>query len=207
MYIDYSRLWKLLIDKNMSKTELMNLTGISSRVLAKLSKNETVTTDTIARICSALRCDVSDIMECVSEEKLSIYGHYKKYGRCIDKNESCKTVVFDVRGQRYKLYVSNQSATRATRIFCRNNGTVVWEQQYAVGISPTVERTVLVKPEREADEIVMVIIKGKPDLISGLDEGIFRSSRGYLLGDSDVYVMSETAFKLFLPEEEREAEI
>ena len=204
MYIDYSKLWKLLIDKNMSKTELMNLTGISSRVLAKLSKNETVTTDTIARICAALRCDVSDIMECVSEEKLSVYGHYKKYGSCIEKNETCKTVTFEVRGQRYKIYISNQRANRATRIFCRNNGTVVWEQQYAVGISPTVERTVLVKPEREKDEIVMVIIKGKPDLISGLDEGIFRSSRGYLLGDSDVYVMSETAFKLFVPEEERE---
>lgn len=207
MYIDYSKLWKLLIDKNISKTELMELTGISSRVIAKLSKNETVTTDTIARICAALRCDVCDIMECVSEERLSVYGHYKKYGRCIEKNETCKTVVFEVRGQRYKVYISNQSANRATRIFCRNNGTVVWEQQYAVGISPKIERTVLVKPEREKDEIAMVIIKGKPDLIGGLDEGIFRSSRGYLLGDSDVYVMSETAFKLFLPEEERGAEI
>ena len=196
MYIDYSRLWKLLIDKNMSKTELMALTGISSRVLAKLSKNETVTTDTIARICSALRCNVSDIMECVSEERLSVYGHYKKYGRCIEKNESYKTVVFEAKGQKYKIYVSNQSANRATRIFCRGNGTVVWEQQYAVGISPKIERSVLVKPMRDPNEIVMVIIKGKPDLIGGLDEGIFRSSRGYLLGDSDVYVMSETAFKL-----------
>ena len=83
MYIDYSKLWKLLIDKGMSKTDLLELTGISSRVLAKLSKNETVTTDTIARICTALRCDVGDIMECVSEERLSIYGHYKKYGKCI----------------------------------------------------------------------------------------------------------------------------
>ena len=45
MYIDYSKLWKLLIDKGMSKTDLLNLTGISSRVLAKLSKNQTVTTE------------------------------------------------------------------------------------------------------------------------------------------------------------------
>ena len=54
MYIAYSKLWKLLIDKGISKTDLMELTGMSSRVLAKLSKNETVTTDTVARICSAL---------------------------------------------------------------------------------------------------------------------------------------------------------
>ena len=78
MYIDYSKLWKLLIDKNMSKTDLIDITGISSRVLAKLSKNETITTDTIARICSALHCDVSDIMECVSEDRLSAYAAYKK---------------------------------------------------------------------------------------------------------------------------------
>ena len=69
MYINYSKLWKLLIDKNMSKTELMEITGISSRVLAKLSKNETVTTDTIVRICSALNCDVCDIMT-VNYEKI-----------------------------------------------------------------------------------------------------------------------------------------
>ena len=78
MYIDYSNLWKLLIDKDMSKTDLIALTGISSRVLAKLSKNETVTTDTIARICTALDCNVSDIMECVSESSLSVYAAYKK---------------------------------------------------------------------------------------------------------------------------------
>ena len=63
MYMDYSKLWKLLVDKSMSKTDLMEITGISSRVLAKLSKNETVTTDTIARICFALNCDVGDILK------------------------------------------------------------------------------------------------------------------------------------------------
>ena len=50
----------------------MEITGISSRVLAKLSRNETVTTDTIARICNALKCDVGDVMECVDNEKLSL---------------------------------------------------------------------------------------------------------------------------------------
>ena len=63
MYIDYSKLWKRLIDKNITKTELMQLTGISSRIIAKLTKNETVTTETLIKICSALNCDISDIME------------------------------------------------------------------------------------------------------------------------------------------------
>ena len=71
MYISYSNLWKTLVDKKISKTELMELTGMSSRTLAKLSKNETVTTETIASICTALSCNVSDVMECVSENELS----------------------------------------------------------------------------------------------------------------------------------------
>ena len=96
MYIDYSKLWKLLIDKSMSKTDLMEITGISSRVLAKLSKNETVTTDTIARICSALNCDVGDIMECADEERLSVYAAYKRYGKCVAENELFKTVQFTI---------------------------------------------------------------------------------------------------------------
>ena len=50
MYIDYSKLWKLLIDKNMTKTELMDETGLSSRIIAKLSKNETVTTETLVKL-------------------------------------------------------------------------------------------------------------------------------------------------------------
>jgi DNA (cytosine-5)-methyltransferase 1 len=66
--MDYSKLWKLLIDKGMSKTDLLSLTGISSRVLAKLSKNETVTTDTLARICAALECNVGDIMDATKQE-------------------------------------------------------------------------------------------------------------------------------------------
>ena len=69
MYIDFSNLWKLLIDKNITKSELMDLTGISSRVLAKMAKNETVTTDTIARICTALHCNVGDIMDFLPESE------------------------------------------------------------------------------------------------------------------------------------------
>jgi DNA-binding Xre family transcriptional regulator len=201
MYIEYSKLWKLLIDKGMSKTDLLELTGISSRVLAKLSKNETVTTDTIARICTALDCDVSDIMTCVSENSLSVYSAYKKLGVVTEGNETCKTVRFSIGDKAYVVYQSRESASRGTQIKCGKNGTVYWEQTYRVGghIASTSEVSVLVKPERSADETVIVLIKGKPSVIIGLDENGFVSSRGTKKSSTDIYVMSEAAFKLFTP--------
>ncbi|MBO5883906.1 MAG: helix-turn-helix transcriptional regulator [Clostridia bacterium] len=201
MYIEYSKLWKLLIDKGMSKTDLLELTGISSRVLAKLSKNETVTTDTIARICTALDCDVSDIMTCVSENTLSIYSAYKKLGVVAEENETYKTVRFSIGEKKYVVYQSQKSASGGVQIKCGRDGTVYWEQIYRVGghIASTSEVSVLVKPERSADETVIVLIKGKPSVIIGLDENGFVSSRGTKKTPTDVYVMSETAFKLFTP--------
>lgn len=202
MYIDYSKLWKLLIDKSMSKTDLISITGISSRVLAKLSKNETVTTDTIARICSALDCDVSDIMECVSEKNISVYSAYKKFGICEQENELYKTIRFTADEQKYTVYQSVQSATKATHIHCRDDGYVHWEQFYPSGglyFSPIKTQTLLIKPKREEDEIVIVLIKGKPAVITGLDDNGFVSSRGTLKSKHDIFVMSDAAFKLFTP--------
>lgn len=59
----YNKLWKLLIDKGLKKTDLLALCSMSSASLAKLSKNENVTTDVLVRICEALNCNVDDIME------------------------------------------------------------------------------------------------------------------------------------------------
>lgn len=199
MYIDYSKLWKLLIDKGITKTELSQITGISSRVVAKLSKNETVTTDTIARICTVLECDVSDIMECKNEEKLSVYKSFVKFGECTEENELYKTVRFTHNGQKYTVFSTKRSANKATHIHCEDNGTVYWEQLYPFGgISyPSREKFVLIKPTREKGEITIVLIKGRPALITGLDEGTFVSSRAGIKRASDIFVMSETAFKLF----------
>ncbi|WP_148410238.1 helix-turn-helix domain-containing protein [Murimonas intestini] len=66
--ITYKKLWKLLIDHNMTKTELRDMSGISTASLAKLGKDENITTAVLIKICTALKCDVSDIMEI--EEKL-----------------------------------------------------------------------------------------------------------------------------------------
>jgi DNA-binding Xre family transcriptional regulator len=63
MAVSYNRLWKLLIDKKMTKQELRRITQISPSVIAKMGKGQCVNTDSLLRICVALDCDFSDIME------------------------------------------------------------------------------------------------------------------------------------------------
>lgn len=65
MFISYKKLWKILIDKYMKKKDLCVAAGISHTSMAKLGKNENVTTDILVKICNALECDISDIMELV----------------------------------------------------------------------------------------------------------------------------------------------
>jgi len=67
MAISYKNLWKLLIDRDMKKKDLQQLAGISAASITKLGKNENVNTEIIAKICTALNCDVSDIMEIVPD--------------------------------------------------------------------------------------------------------------------------------------------
>ena len=61
-------LWKLLIDKGMKKKDLRLATGITTTALAKLGKNEHVSTEILTKICNALDCDLSDIVELVRED-------------------------------------------------------------------------------------------------------------------------------------------
>ena len=63
MRMSYNKLWKLLIDKGMKKSDLRKNAGISSSSLAKLTKGENVTTEVLVKICNELKCDVADIME------------------------------------------------------------------------------------------------------------------------------------------------
>lgn len=63
MRISYKKLWKLLIDRDLKKKDLCELAGISSASMAKLGKNENINTSILVRICEALECDTSDIME------------------------------------------------------------------------------------------------------------------------------------------------
>lgn len=65
--ISYNKLWNFLIDKNLNKKELINLSGISSSTMAKITKCENITTGALCKICKALNCDFKDIMEYISE--------------------------------------------------------------------------------------------------------------------------------------------
>ena len=67
MKASYKKLWKLLIDRDMKKKDLRAMTGISSASMAKLAKNENVTTDVLVRICTALGCEFQDIMELTND--------------------------------------------------------------------------------------------------------------------------------------------
>lgn len=62
MTLSYDRLWHLLIDRHMTRSELRRATGMSSGTFAKLSKGEPVTTSTLAKICDVLKCDIGDII-------------------------------------------------------------------------------------------------------------------------------------------------
>ena len=70
MPISYKKLWKLLIDKDMKKRDLSEKAGISHASIAKLGKNENITTDILVKICKALDCDISDIMEIVNDSNI-----------------------------------------------------------------------------------------------------------------------------------------
>lgn len=63
MGVNYKRLWKLLIDKEMSKADLRTATDIASSTLTKMGRNEYVSLDVLVRICCALNCELTDIVE------------------------------------------------------------------------------------------------------------------------------------------------
>ena len=65
MRISYNKLWKMLIDKNMKKSDLKEKAGISSASVTKMGKNGHVTTEVLVKICTALDCTIDDIMEIV----------------------------------------------------------------------------------------------------------------------------------------------
>ena len=63
MKFSYKKLWKLLIDKNMTRRDLRHLTGISTTSVAKMGKGENIYTDILLKICKALKCDITEIIE------------------------------------------------------------------------------------------------------------------------------------------------
>ena len=72
MSVCYDNLWKLLIDKKLKRTDLKELCGISSNVLAKLGKNEPISMDSLEKICASLSCRIEDVMEFVEFDDTKI---------------------------------------------------------------------------------------------------------------------------------------
>ncbi|MCR5836852.1 MAG: helix-turn-helix transcriptional regulator [Lachnospiraceae bacterium] len=69
MRVSYNKLWKMLIDKNMKKMDLLEAVEMSPNTLAKLGRNEDVSMDVLKRICLYFQCDIGDIMEFVEDKK------------------------------------------------------------------------------------------------------------------------------------------
>ena len=68
MEYNYNKLWKLLIDKNLMKKDLMEKTGITSSTIAKMGKNKAVSMAVLGKICMALDCNIGDIVDVVKED-------------------------------------------------------------------------------------------------------------------------------------------
>lgn len=68
----YKKLWKLLIDKGIKKKDLCESASINTSSLSKLNRNQNVTTDVLTRICEALHCDLSEIVEYIPEDKKEV---------------------------------------------------------------------------------------------------------------------------------------
>lgn len=69
MTVSYKKLWKLLIDLDMRKKDLLAAAGISQSSLSKLRRNENVNMDILVKVCTALNCDIGDIMEIVKKNE------------------------------------------------------------------------------------------------------------------------------------------
>lgn len=72
MAVSYNKLWKLLIDKNLKRTDLRKIAGVSTNVIAKLGRNDSVSMETLTKICTALHCDISDIVGMVNENEMEV---------------------------------------------------------------------------------------------------------------------------------------
>lgn len=202
MFISYDKLWEILRERHIKKCDFAEAVGISSRTLAKLSKNESVTTDTLLRICEVLHCRVEDVL--TFEETMvirSVYEAYRKTATLTAEDELTKTYAFTFEDKRIEAIVTKKTANKHSIITCQNE-EIYWKQLQPLyrlqGIHYTSgEETFFGKVRPASDGTYrLFIISGKPGSIGGLDDGFFRSARHP--GGSDVlHVMSMAAFKCF----------
>ncbi len=118
--------------------------------------------------------------------------------RTIIKNSAKTTLDFfnlyqlKYKEQNVNLYISHKRARRSTRIHCAESGDIIWEQFYPFGgmSRPAREKKYVLKPEFDKNAITVVVIRGNPGDIIGLDNGVFKSH----LSESkkNIYLLTET---------------
>lgn len=202
MFVSFDKLWALLREREIKKCDFAEAVGISSRTLAKLSKNESVTTDTLLRICETLHCRIEDIVSLEEKTVLhSVYEAYQKTATQIAENDLTKTYSFSFGKKRIEMLVTKKTANHYSLIACREDA-IVWTQLQSTwrlqGIpfgSGEEMSFGKVKPATDGTYRFFVI-SGKPGEISGLDEGIYRSAC-HPGGNEYLHVMSMAAFKCF----------
>ena len=89
MAVCYNNLWKLLIDRNMNKTELKEAAGISFNVIARMGKGEPVSFESMKKICTALQCNTGDIMAFSEEPPCCDNASLIRAGKAPAYNRSC----------------------------------------------------------------------------------------------------------------------
>ncbi len=80
MSVSYKKLWKLLIDRDMTKTQLIQQAKITTNAMAKMGKGEDVRVDTLAKICATLECSMDDIVEILPDDNKIAVTEEKTYG-------------------------------------------------------------------------------------------------------------------------------
>lgn len=78
MAVSYNKLWKLLVDKKMSKADLRKATGVSPNTITKMNKDEEVTLTVLGKVCKALQCNYGDIIDYISEENGGSTDEFKQ---------------------------------------------------------------------------------------------------------------------------------
>lgn len=206
MVLFYDNLWKQLEKYGLKKTDLMSLTGMSSRTLSKLTKNESVSLETLMKICEVLHCPIEDVVT-VSEEyaPASLYDAYRTLAERGEEQENVSLSTVTYHGKDYLIYVTKKQANKLTVIKCIN-GIVAWNQRPVnwrlTGKGYYEESPVFsVRPELRKNTTTLFVIDGAPGVIEGLDEGIYRSAR-HPGSEKHLHVMSMAAFKTFRPAEE-----
>ena len=122
MYISYEKLWANIAARGLGKKDICEAAGISSRTMAKLSKNESVTTETLSKICDVLNCDIGDIATFSREPVIvSVYDAYKKIGRKVSETEYFDVYNYSFENRSFSVYVTKRRADKRTIIKCLNS--------------------------------------------------------------------------------------